>query len=393
MNIKQIDFERQIKILPLIIIGSGVAGLTIGSKIKNNEFLILEARDRIGGRVFTNNLNIDSGAAWLHGSDFNPLNSYLNFKDLIPVSNSNPWMHSENTNIKYLFSKYNISEENRQKIALKWNQIAKILGNHNNKTIMEAFKEIKHDCLTDLTEEEYNVLLSFIYMVEVWSAGSVKNIPASFLNGEIFEKSLFGDYAGSHYLFKNGAETLIDSLLKNSHSNISDKIKFNQVVTKVIYTNGYVEVHTNTNEKYYCEKLCITIPPGPLKNIQFCPPLDNKKIESLSRVKSGSYKKVQLEFSPEDIFWSDNNCPMFLTSNPKLTGTQYYLQNLTETNNEIFPYILWNNYNYTKNKPILEAIFPADIGWKLSGLPDDKIIDIVLEQLNNYNPNIPKLKA
>lgn len=391
MNIKQIDFERQIKILPLIIIGSGVAGLTIGSKIKNNEFLILEARDRIGGRVFTNNLNIDSGAAWLHGSDFNPLNSYLNFKDLIPVSNSNPWMHSENTNIKYLCSKNNISEKNRQKIALKWNQMAKIIGNYNNKTIMEAFKEIKHD---DLTEEEYNVLLSFLYMVEVWSAGSVKNISASFLNGEKFEQSLFGDYAGSHYLFKNGAETLIDSLLKNSHFNISDKIKFNQVVTKVINTNEYVEVHTNTNEKYYCKKLCITIPPGPLKNIQFFPQLDNKKIESLSRVKSGSYKKIQFEFSPEDIFWEDNNdCPMFLTLNPKLNGTQYYLQNLTETNSETFPYILWNNYKYTKNKPILEAIFPAEMGWKLSGIPDDKIIDIVLEQLHNYYPNIPKPKA
>ena len=99
MNIKQIDFERQIKILPLIIIGSGVAGLTIGSKIKNNEFLILEARNRIGGRVFTNNLNIDSGAAWLHGSDFNPLNSYLNNNSSINTNFNNPLNHTPFNNI------------------------------------------------------------------------------------------------------------------------------------------------------------------------------------------------------------------------------------------------------------------------------------------------------
>ena len=38
---------------PVIIIGAGVSGLTVASGL-SNDFLILEARDRIGGRVYTN---------------------------------------------------------------------------------------------------------------------------------------------------------------------------------------------------------------------------------------------------------------------------------------------------------------------------------------------------
>ena len=36
---------------PILIVGSGISGLTIASGIKDRNFLILEARERIGGRV------------------------------------------------------------------------------------------------------------------------------------------------------------------------------------------------------------------------------------------------------------------------------------------------------------------------------------------------------
>lgn len=396
MNIKLIDsdnFKKQINIIPLIIIGSGISGLTIASKMKDEEFLILEARDRIGGRVFTNESNMDIGAAWLHGSDSNPLNEYLNFDNLLPISNSNPWMHSENTNIKYMNNKYNITEEKRQRLASKWNKLASEIGNKNNQTIIKSFEEIKNNNINgdkyNGDDDEYNDIFSFLYMTEVWSGGSIKNISASFLNGKNNPNTLFGDYAGSHYLFKNGAHSLIDGIIKSANNNIYDKIKYNQIVTKVIYNNDYVELHTCDNQIYYCKQLCITIPPGPLKNIQFYPPLDNKRLESLSRIKLGSYKKVQLEFIEDQIFWhNNNNYPMFLTYNSKMNGKEYYLSD--NKNNELFPYILWNNYKYSKNKPILEAIFPADIGWKLAGMSDEIIVNMVTSHLSNYYPNMPQ---
>ena len=376
---------------PIIIIGSGVSGLTIASGIKDRNFLILEARERIGGRVFTNNNNLDMGAAWIHGSNQdNPLNKFIDIDSLIPVSTCNPWMHSENTQIKYLNKKYNITEETRQILASKWNTMATKIGNIQNKTIIEGFEEVKEEC-----NGEFD-LFSFLYMIEVWCGGSIKNISTSFLNENNYTNALFGDYGGSHCLFKNGANTLIESIINtfDNKEEFYEKIRYNQIVTKVIYNDYYVEVHTADGKIYNCNKVCITVPPGPLKDITFSPPLKTERVSALSKIKMGSYKKIQIEFNNEDIFWGDIDSPMFLTHNSKIDGEMYYLhKDLYNESTQSFPYILWNNYKYSKNKPILEAVCPADIGWKLSGVNDESIIDIVTSQLRNYYPDMPEPKA
>lgn len=386
---------------PVLIIGAGVSGLTIAAKIADSPLLILEARDRIGGRVFTNDSNIDMGAAWLHGSINNPLNTFLDFNDLIPVAKCNPWMHSENVSIEYMSSNHNISEDKRQQLATKWNKLAAEIGRIPNKTIIEAVEQLTtknsqifNECKEyELDAELDNDLSSFLYMIEVWCGGSVKTLSTDFLNEMNYNTALFGDYDGSHYLFKNGAKTLIEALINSSIiTNLRDKIKCNQIVTNINYTDYYVEVCTSTGQVYHCDKLCITIPPIPLRNIKFSPPLETNKLNALSKIKMGSYKKVQLEFLEEDIFWN-NNGPMFLTYNPKTNGTNYYLKNDDKEISNICPYILWNNYKYSKNKPILEAICPANIGWNLAGKTDEEIIETMLSQLKNYYPVVPEPKA
>ena len=383
---------------PIIIIGAGVSGLTIANGINDKPFLILEGRDRIGGRVFTNDKNMDMGAAWIHGSENNPLNKFINYENMIPVSNCNPWMHSENVKIKYLSNKHNISEKYRQQLAIIWNDIASKIGNldDENRTIYEAYNNlINNNYYENYYENEYfseekdfdsidknknfkKDIESFLYMIEVWCGGSIKNISTSFLNETTYNKALFGDYGGSHYLFKNGTKSLIESIVNNNKNknNISEKIKCNQIVTNIIYNDYYIEIHTRDKKIYYCNKLCITVPPGPLKDICFNPPLSNKHIESLNKIKMGSYKKIQLEFDNNDSFWdSIDNVPMILTYN-------------SCDSNKLYSYTLWNNYKYLKNKPILEAIFPAEVGWSLSGKKDEEIIDDVLIELKKYYPFI-----
>ena len=375
-----------------IIIGAGVAGLTIASKLQNEDYIILEARERIGGRVFTNDKNIDDGAAWVHGLCDNPLTNLLLSDDLIPVAECNPWMHSENANITYYLGErsspkaqpdgcitppYNTSlrsevEEKKCSMGLKgndkfpfdkfplladkWNELLQKTSDFSG-SIADAFSFLSAD----------DDMRNFLYMIEVWCGGSIHNLPASFLQQAECKNALFGDYAGSHCLFKKGARTLIDSL----SSTCIGKIICNQIVTRVVYKPNNVDVHTREGLVYNCNKLCITVPPGPLKDIEFEPPLPPKKMESLSRIKMGSYKKIQLEF--DEVFWND--VPMILTRNEE---------------NE---YILWNNYMVSKNMPILEAICPADNGFRLSHKSDEEIVDSVLDHLKLYFKNVPFPKS
>ncbi|KAG6518112.1 hypothetical protein ZIOFF_021514 [Zingiber officinale] len=66
-----------------IVIGGGFAGIAAAHALKNATFqvVLLESRDRIGGRVHTNysfGFPVDMGAAWLHGvCNENPLASWI----------------------------------------------------------------------------------------------------------------------------------------------------------------------------------------------------------------------------------------------------------------------------------------------------------------------------
>jgi monoamine oxidase len=62
----------------VVIIGAGVAGLAAARRLQaqGRRFLVLEARDRIGGRTLTEafmGVPVDRGAHWLHSAEINPL--------------------------------------------------------------------------------------------------------------------------------------------------------------------------------------------------------------------------------------------------------------------------------------------------------------------------------
>jgi monoamine oxidase len=62
----------------IAVVGAGVAGLAAARHLRNAgyEVMVLEARDRIGGRVWTDDSTghpLDLGASWIHGVDGNPL--------------------------------------------------------------------------------------------------------------------------------------------------------------------------------------------------------------------------------------------------------------------------------------------------------------------------------
>jgi hypothetical protein len=383
-------------LVPLIVIGAGISGLTVAASLEC-DFLVLEARDRIGGRVWSREhgqYTLDMGAAWIHGSTNNPLNHYLNYDEMIPVSESNPWIHTGNARILY----EGVSDETRQQMIISWNRAAKEIAEMDCETIADAIMKLDSIACKSVT--------SFLYLLEVWCGTSVSSMPPSFLRNIECDDSLFGDYAGSHCLFKKGTKSLITSIVEGSKQDLDSRILFEQIVTDILYDrdDGKVEVRTAKGVSYLCEKLVITTPPGPLQDINFVPPLSASRKCALSKVKMGSYKKVQIEF--ERVFW-DTDAAMILTNKNMDVCKKGY----SECKNEgckndgfrcetgsfikgcnpcgVIPHILWNNYACLKGAPILEAVCPANIGWQLTGKSDEEIADAVLEHLRGMYPWMP----
>ncbi len=243
-------------------------------------------------------------------------------------------------------------------MAAKWRDIVGDLVKVEDKSITQAYADLAFTKVYDAKNDSY--INSFLYLMEVWCGGSLANIPTSYLSGSP------GDYPGSHCLFKQGASTLVDAIVADSKHDILTRVRYNQVVTDIIYGETGVEVVIADGSRFFCERLCITLPPGPLLDIRFSPPLSDERIAAISQIKMGSYKKIQLEF--DSVFWAD--APMLLICD----GDKY---------------TLWNNYMCSKNKPIIEAVCPADIGWGLAGHNDEEIVDTMMTNLRTFYPGAP----
>lgn len=62
----------------VVVVGAGVAGLTAAKELAEQgyEVIVVEARDRTGGRIWTYDLDgqpVDLGASWIHGVEGNPV--------------------------------------------------------------------------------------------------------------------------------------------------------------------------------------------------------------------------------------------------------------------------------------------------------------------------------
>ena len=62
----------------VLVVGAGVAGIAAARSLAAGGLscLVLEAKDRIGGRAYTDATGFDHGASWLHQANDNPLTAF-----------------------------------------------------------------------------------------------------------------------------------------------------------------------------------------------------------------------------------------------------------------------------------------------------------------------------
>jgi monoamine oxidase len=328
----------------VIVVGAGIAGLAAMQRLAaaGMDVLVLEARERLGGRIFTQQHHgypVELGAEFVHGRP----------PEMMGIIRSAGLKPAE------------VSGEFRSKIAGLWEDSDNLMSEVN-----ELFDKIPSSG-PDQSFHEYIESTTYsveakqqaIFFVEGFHAADARKVGIHWLlKATKAEESIDGDRS---FRMPEGYSRLIETLAGDIQGQRS-RVLLNTRVTAIRWQKGEVEVLTSQGE-YRARRAVITLPLGVLQaeSVEFTPPLDAKR-HALRLLSMGPVIRVSLCF--QNKFWEED---------PHMRDLSFLF-----TDNEHFP--TW----WTSNPlpyPILTGWAAARHARALTGKSDSQIIAIAVATL------------
>jgi monoamine oxidase len=362
----------------VIVIGAGVAGLAAAHELYEQgvkDVLIIEARDRIGGRVWTTNqwgMATDLGASWIHTINNNPITELAKKYKVDTIATT---YSSEQQDHK--FTSFDIYDSNGKKIAPTQMQIGiELIRKFNlaieQHTLKLNYKSSYADALRLFAQQE-NLQGENLHLFNFMAASMLEDEFAADLDqiSITTTEALHTNLSGEDVLPIGGYIRLLSELAKNTD------IILNDPVTSIKYDTDTVTV---TTEKcvYSAKYAIVTLPLGVLQSgtVKFSPELPNAKLAAIKNLRMGVYNKIYLLF--DEVFW-----------NPEIEWIAA-LPDLTQAKTS---YEALNLYKYFK-QPVLLFFTAGSFAEEIEAWSDQKIVDQTMNILKSiYGSNIPAPSA
>ncbi|CBI28517.3 hypothetical protein VitviT2T_000721 [Vitis vinifera] len=318
------------KVPTVIVVGAGMSGISAAKTLSDagiKNILILEATDRIGGRIHKTNfagLSVEMGANWVEGvggSEMNPI-----------------WEMVNKIKLKTFFSDYdNVSSNTYKQVGgLYAESVAQHLldsldnvveFSENLSTLLTAKKQEDISVLTaqrlknrvpstplEMAIDYYNYDYEFAEPPRVTSLQNTAPLP-TFAN---FGEDLYfvGDSRGYesvvHYVAKQFLTT-------NKDGQITDpRLLLNKAVVQITYSPSGVIIKTEDGSVYRAEYVMLSPSIGVLQStlIDFKPDLPPWKILAIYQFDMAVYTKIFLKF-PYKFWPAGNGTEFFLYAHEK----------------------------------------------------------------------------
>ena len=286
----------------VIILGAGFAGLAAGKMLVENGYdvLILEARNRTGGRVFSydidgkdekDDLVIELGAEWIGQSHerllalCKELNIELKnnqFKDRLIYDNKffNPdeWDYSADWNMKF------------EKIIKDYGSMTEA-----DKTALDKMDWWRFLMNNDIPQKDLDIRE---YADSTDFGESIRFVSAYAALAEYAESS---DTNEMDYKAKGGNQQIINGLADKVGM---DKIKLGHKVEAVSYGSG-IKIRCTDGSVFECDKLICTLPTYSVSKIKWDPLLPSDKRNAINELQYCRINKSATLFS--ERFWKDES--------------------------------------------------------------------------------------
>lgn len=291
----------------IVIVGAGAAGFATAVKLMENGFsnvTILEAENRIGGRIFTTEFSsglIDLGAQWCHGIEGNLVHA---------LAGSESFVETKMDFTKMTFSWSDGSEADSKSCELALQLCEKILHEIKSEaggTIDELLTRKFHEALSStLKKFDKGLALEILdnFRKRESSYCGCANLGMISIDG--YNK--FRDCEGPTWLNWKGKgyKTIFDHLLKASkvsRAEVEQKILLNKKVVNIDYRdNSKVKIACDDETIVLADHVVVTVSIGVLKNSSiFTPELPIEKKEAVEKIPFGAVGKVFVSFN--ERFW------------------------------------------------------------------------------------------
>lgn len=273
----------------VIVIGGGLAGVTTAREttLGGLKTLLVEARDRLGGRTWTSSWNgtdIELGGGWVHWHQPHVWAEITRAGlqvEISPDADVAGWFVGDERRSGTISERDTIAERG-------WNQFvdgvdealpnphdpllaAERLGRFDRQTIAERIDEL------DLDDEEGDVLAAELESVahgRLEEAGAVSILRWHALSGGSLALT---QYTGGRVTLHDGTQSVLNAIASQARF----ESRLETPVAALTQRDGAVEVHTRAGETIAARFAVVAVPLNTLGAIEFDPPLSQPKQEAI----------------------------------------------------------------------------------------------------------------
>lgn len=333
--------------IDVLIIGAGLAGLACARRLKSagKAVVVLEARQRLGGRVLTSRqlgYPIDLGASWLHGISNNML---------FPIATSQAYLRMVPTNYDDAITFGPNAEPwglNRTRRAANWIESFVRDAERSGSISSPLSRRVPAGASPD---QEFELIADVVHEV----GADLGQIAAKYPQGDGL------DLRGADVMVPAG----LDELVKYLATGID--IRLGQDVRLIKNGRRGVSITTSTGAVFSAKSVCCTAPLGVLQNnsIRFEPALPAAKMIAIKGLGMGLLDKIILQFP--SVFWDQKQLIRNDSTNQGLWAE-------------------WYNLMPVIGRPVLMGFNAASTAKQIARMPDTAIVASALAELRRCYP-------